>query len=179
MSKNDSPEFAFFYLLSLVALVMMAISTGTIVFQIINQAITDVVESYSGRYSDSAMKFAISALIIFAPIYYVTTGVIQKAIRRQELDKDSAVRRWLTYFILFAASVVMLGWLVAIINNFMEGELTSKFFLKALTAIIIAGTACSLYLYDIIRPKPGKSGQVIRMCFYISLLAVMSVCVSS
>ncbi len=36
MSNHNSAKYAFFYMLSLVALVFVALSTGMIIFQIIN-----------------------------------------------------------------------------------------------------------------------------------------------
>ena len=65
-------------MLSLVALVFMAVATGMIVFQIINKAIIDIINEYSGRYSSEALKFGISALIISAPIFYLTIRQINK-----------------------------------------------------------------------------------------------------
>ena len=58
MARNDAAKYAFFYVLSLVALVFMTVSVGIIVFQIINKEIIDLINQYSGRYSDEAMKFA-------------------------------------------------------------------------------------------------------------------------
>ena len=71
-SNNNGAKFAFFYLLSLVALIFMALSTGMIVFQIINKNLVDIINQYQGRFSDDALKFAISALIIPLPVIFQT-----------------------------------------------------------------------------------------------------------
>ena len=139
--NNNSAKFAFFYMLSLVALIFMSLSSGMIIFQIINKNIADVFMSgyrYKGNFSSDQLKFAISALLISAPIFYFSIKQIYKNLFSGALDKNSAIRKWLTYFILFISSVVMIGWLIAIVNSFLDGELTSKFILKALTAIFIA-----------------------------------------
>jgi hypothetical protein len=178
--KNNAAKYAFFYMLSLVALIFMSLSTGIIVFQIINKNIVDALQIYSGQYSSGALKFAISALIISAPIYYLAAREINKNLFSGKLEKDSGIRKWLTYFILLVSSLVMLGWLVAIIFNFLDGELTIKFILKALTAIVIAAAVFSYYFYDIKREiVVGVENKIIKEYFYGSLIIVIAALISA
>lgn len=178
--QKDSAKFAFFYMLALIALSFMSYSIGAIIFQIINKNIPDVLSTYSGVYSSGALKFAISALIVSAPIYYIAMWQIGKNLFKGLLDKDSGVRRWLTYFILLVSSVVMIGWLIGIIYNFLDGELTAKFILKALTSIVIAAAVFSYYLIDIKREKTKEAKSMInKIYFFISLLIAVVVLVSS
>ena len=179
-TNNNSAKFAFFYMLSLVALIFMAMSAGMIIFQIINKNIIDALEQFRGSYSPDQLKFAISALIISAPIFYITTRQIYKNLFSGALGKDSAVRKWLTYFVLFVSSVVMIGWLIATVNSFLDGELTAKFILKAITAIAIAASIFTFYLYDIKRDDvAGKKDKVIQIYFYGSLAVVIAVFAAS
>ena len=178
--NNNSAKFAFFYMLSLVALIFMALSAGIIVFQIINKNIIDALQTFRGRYSSDALKFAISAIIISAPIYYLTVAQINKNLFKGLLGKDSGVRKWLTYFILLVSSLVMLGWLIAVIYSFLDGELTAKFILKALTAIAISAAVFTYYLYDIKRDNVvGVKDKVVRAYFYGSLIVVIAVLISA
>ena len=178
--NNNAAKFAFFYMLSLVALIFMALNTGIIVFQIVNKSIADVIDQYSGRYSPSLLKVAMSSLIISTPIFYLTIRQIYKSLFSGALDKNSGVRKWLTYSILFISSVVMIGWLIGIVNSFFEGDLTIKFILKAITAIGIAAGVFTFYLYDIKREEVlGKKDKVIRGYFYGSLAVIVAVFTSS
>ena len=178
--QNNSAKFAFFYMLSLVALLFMSLSAGMIIFQIINKNIFDVLNPYQGRYSPEALKFAISALIISVPIFYITTKQIYKNLFIGALNKDSGIRKWLTYFIIFVTSVVMTGWLIVVVNNFLDGELTTKIILKAITAIFISASIFTFYLYDIKREEVvGKKDKVIKLYFYCSLVLVIAVFSSS
>ncbi|MBU4031063.1 hypothetical protein KJ756_02825 [Patescibacteria group bacterium] len=177
--QNNAAKYAFFYMLSLVALIFMSLTTGMIVFQIINKKIVDVIQS-RGQFSSDQLKFAISALIVSAPIFYITARQIFKNLFSGALDKDSQIRKWLTYFILLISSVVMTGWLIAVVNAFLDGELTLKFILKALTAIGIAAIVFTFYLYDIKRENVmGAKDNVIRAYFYGSLAIVIAVFASS
>jgi hypothetical protein len=167
-------------MLSLVALIFMALSSGMIIFQVINKYIIDILDQYNGMFSQETLKFAISALIISTPIYYLTAWQIQKSLFKGTLEKDSGVRRWLTYFILFVSSVVMIGWLIATINSFLDGELTTKFILKSLTAILISGVIFSFYLYEIKREEiVQKKDKVVRAYFVVTLFFVIACFVTS
>lgn len=171
---SNAAKFAFFYMLSLVALIFMSLSTGIIIFQIINKKIVDLAYNFPGMFDSGAMKFAISAIIIAAPIYYVTAWQINNNLQSGDLNKDSGIRKWLTYFILFASSVVMLGWLIATVYSFLDGELTTKFILKSLTAMSIAVIIFSYYFYDIKREKvEGVKDRVILIYFYGTLALVI------
>lgn len=169
-SGSQNAKFAFFYMLSLVALIFMAVATGTIIFQIINKKFIDVL-SYMGGFNEGAMKFAISAIIIAAPIYFITSWFINKNLTVGKLNKDSGVRKWLTYFILFVAAVVMISWLIATINSFLNGDLTAKFILKTLTAIFIAAAIFSYYLYDIRRAEIKPKDLTVIIYFSAHLLS--------
>ena len=178
MSKasHHPAKYAFFYMLSLVALVFMSIATGAIIFQIINKYIPDVLDEYSGSFDQGGLKFGISALIIAAPIFFYIMRLIQKSLFAGFLNKDSGIRRWLTYFILFVSSIVIISWLIAIINNFLDGELTLRFFLQALTALIIAVGIFSFYLYDVKREVvEGQKDKFVTAFAYGSLAVIVIV----
>ena len=178
-NTNNSAKFAFFYMLSLVALVFMSLATGMIIFQIINKKILDVLAMAPGGFSQDALKFAISAIIIATPIYFVMIWLINKNLLSGKLERESGIRKWLTYFILLVSAVVMIGWLIATINSFLNGELTVKFILKSLTAILIAALIFSYYLYDIRRADVSKNNNIIRMYFYGSIVLVAAALIAS
>ena len=178
--KNNSAKFAFFYMLSLVALLFMSLSAGMIIFQIINKYIIDIIDQYRGRFSSGQLKFAISAVLVSSPIYYFTARQIYKNLFAGELSKDSGIRKWLTYFTLLVATVTMIGWMIAVVNNLLEGELTTKIILKAITAIFISASIFTFYLYDIKREEvAGKKDIVIKIYFYVTLVLIIAVFVAS
>lgn len=167
--EKQNAKFAFFYLLSLVSLIFTALSAGMVIFQIINKKIVDELIYAPGGFTQEALKFAISAIIIAGPIYFVMMWLINKNLLSGKLEKESAVRKWLTYFILLIAAIVMIGWLIATMNSFLNGELTLKFILKALTAILISALIFSFYLYDMKRKDPAKNNNIIRAYYYGSM----------
>jgi len=177
--KNGNAKFTFLYLLSLIGLIFTALGVGMILFQIVNKNIADVIRDYSGQYSSSELNFGLSALVVAAPLYFFISYQIFKSLFLGDLGKDSAVRRWLTYFILLVSSTVMIGWFISIINSFLSGELTLKFILKSVIAIGIAALIFSFYLYDIRREETkGVKDKLIRAYFQGTLVLVAAVFVA-
>jgi len=171
-NMNNNAKYAFYYLLSLVALIFTAVSVGMIAFGIINRTVIDAL-NLGGSVSDT-LKFAISALIIATPIFFAAQHLINKGLRRGELTKDSGVRRWLTYFILLVSSVTILGVFINIINNFLSGELTLNSILKGLSIIIIAAVIFSFYFYDIKREDVSGRTLVMKIFFFGSLAVIVA-----
>jgi Domain of unknown function (DUF5671) len=170
-NMNNNAKYAFYYLLSLVALIFTAISVGMIAFGIINKTIADALTMRNGV-SDS-LKFAISALFIATPIFFTMQTLINKGLRSGELDKESGVRRWLTYFILLVSSVTILGVFIGVLNNFLAGEFTISFILKSLSMLIISAAVFSFYFYDIKRANVIDKSLVMRIFFIASLSIIV------
>jgi len=180
MTNNNPAKFAFFYLLSLISLISLAMATGSIIFQIINKYVVDVLNELRGTYSSSSLRFSISSIIISAPIFYYVSHLINKSLHSGELEKDSQIRKWLSYLILLISFIVMSGWFVGIIFNFLDGELTLKFILKAITAVAIAGTVFSYYFYDLKRKEVlGKKDRVVLIYSSVTALVVLVTLVSA
>lgn len=170
--EKQNAKFAFFYMLSLVTLIFTALATGMIIFQIINKTIADELMLAPGSFNQEALRFAISAIIIAAPIYFAMMRLINKNLLSGKMERESGVRKWLTYFILLVSAVVMIGWFIATIGSFLNGELTLKFILKSLTSILISALIFSFYLYDIRRENVSKNNRIIRVYFYGSTAIV-------
>lgn len=177
--EKQNAKFAFFYMLSLVALVFVSISTGIVIFQIINKLVVDDLSLAPGGFMQDALRFAISAIIIAAPIYFAMMWLINKSLLSGKLEKESGIRKWLTYFILLVSAVVMISYFIATINSFLNGELSLKFILKSITSILISALIFSFYLYDIRRADVSKNNNIIRAYFYGSIVIVLAALIVS
>lgn len=178
MSNHNNAKYAFYYLLSLAALFFMSLSVGMIVFSVIDKSIADVLVNYSENVN-GPLKFGISALLIAAPIFYLLSKLINSGLKKGDLDKESGIRRWLTYFILLISALILLGVFIGVINNFLSGELTSRFVLKALSVFLIAGVIFSYYLYEVKRDDFSSRNLVIKGFFFGSLVLVVAAFVSA
>ncbi len=80
------------------------------------------------------------------PIYLLVMRFILREVRMHPDKLESSVRRWLTYIALLIAAGIVIGDLITFLTHFLEGELTSSFVLKVLTAMVIAGGVFWYYL---------------------------------
>lgn len=167
MNDNQAgAKYAFYYLLSLVALIFIGISVGLIAFGIIDKSIIDpLANNYYGN-RDGGLRFAISALLIAGPIYYYSLFLINRGLKKNELKVDSQIRKWLTYFIILVSALIILGVFISIINNFLAGELSLKFFLQALSMLIISGLVFSYYFHDI-KTEDRDAAKKMRKIFLV------------
>jgi len=179
MTATNSPKFTFFYLLSLVGLIFTTISSGMILFQIINKFVPDPL--IPGMLVDmNALKFAISAILIAAPLYFVLSWLILKSLRNGELEADSAIRRWLHYFVMLVTAVVVFGWFVTTVLDFFNGDLSLKIGLKSLTAILLAGLVFSYYFFSIRTAESfEQKRKAVNIYFYGSIILVAALFVVS
>ncbi|MDD5527852.1 MAG: DUF5671 domain-containing protein [Patescibacteria group bacterium] len=172
--KSNAAKFVFLYLLHLVSLGFMTVSFGNVIFQIINKYIPDVVAPYMEN------KFAISALLVSIPIFFGVSYLLQKSLFSGELKKDSGIRRWLTYLILFVSFLIFFGWLIYFVNSFLNGEVSVKFILKTITVLAIAAAVFGFYFYDIRRPAvENVKDKVLKIFFIVSLSMVVIVFIAS
>jgi hypothetical protein len=105
------------------------------------------------------MRFAVSSLFIVFPLFIFVSWFLNKIYRKEEVVRESKIRKWLLYFTLFVASLVVVGDLVTVINNLLSGETTLRFILKALSVLVVAGFVFGYYLDDVRRDAPSKFGK--------------------
>ncbi len=175
-NNSDHAKHAFFYLIAFFALGFVATAIGQVIFQLINHTFVETTSSYPGDYIQSILRFAISALIISAPIYYLATRKINSDLAKGQLDPDSAIRKWLTYIAIFIAVAVAIGDLITTLNSFLSGEITLKFSLKAATIFAIVGSFGVYYFFDLKR-KNFTRDLTIRT-FGIGFLVVVFACLA-
>ena len=141
---------AFVYLVLFTLLYLSAWSLGALVFQFIDRGFPDPARAYTTRAVGlTAIRWFLAMLIIAFPGYLFLSWRTYRATMTETEKRKSRVRKWLTYLTLFLAAGVLLGDLITLVFNLLEGELTVRFLLKALTVGGIAGTVFGYYLWDL------------------------------
>ncbi len=165
MTQNDNAHLSpskprasaqdfFLHLLAMVTLYFSAISFLTIIFQIINTFIPDILaEGYSTSARLGKLRFGISSVIIVFPVYLGTMWYLARRYAIDPLRKNLGIRKWLIWFTLFVAVLIMIGDSVALVNNLLSGELKARFILKALSILFVTGAIFGYYLWDLRRQK--------------------------
>lgn len=141
---------AFVYLLLFTTLYISAFNLGRLLFQFIELAFpaaTDP-EGYELMAREN-IRWAVASLVIAFPVFLFMSRRVSQTASRDPIERDSGVRKWLTYLTLFIAAGVIIGDLIALVYSFLSGELTVRFLLKVLTIGLIAGAIFGYYLRDV------------------------------
>jgi hypothetical protein len=162
MENKNLPRDVFMYLLSIITLAMAAVNLGVLLFQFVNIAIPDPISSGYGYYVESyhsTMRWALATLVIVFPVYVWVARFLKKDLEQNPDKLESKIRKWFLYFTLFVASSVIIGDLVALVYNFLEGELTTRFFLKIASILFIAGSVFWYYIQQL-RNGPTRKASI-------------------
>jgi len=155
--RRNLPRDVFLHLFAIVTLYWSAVSFITLCWQYINYFLPDVL---SLRYNYQSyiwpIRFSVASLIIIFPLFILASFYLNKIYRKELFVRESKIRKWLIYFTLFVASLIIVGDLVTVIYNFLGGDVTAKFILKALSVLVVAGAVFGYYLDDVRRQEPSK-----------------------
>lgn len=153
---------------SFILLGIVASALGVLYFQIINYFFPDPLMSGYAYYRQaitSAVHYAIAALVIAFPLYVAAVRLWFRRYREDEGKEESKLTKWVTYLVLLVASITIVGDLITTLNTFLSGEITARFFLKALTIIVIAGMVFGFYYLE--RKKVQYGQDISRKTFQV------------
>ena len=148
MENNMAKHFVL-QLGSLITLYLSITFLVVLLFNIINLLFPDVTEGYWMLESASeSVRLAIAMLIVFFPTYLILTRRVNTLRRAEANSTYLGLTKWLMYLSLLVGGGIILGDLVAVIYSFLEGELTTRFLLKAGVLLAIVSAAFYYYLQD-------------------------------
>lgn len=139
---------AFRYLIVFGMLYVSGFYLGDLLFQFVNLAFPDHTEQNQLAGVYGSIRWATSALIVSFPIYLYLSYRIASDIAIDPSSRISAVRRWLTYLTLAIAASIIVGDLIFLLYSFLSGELSTRFFLKTVIVLCIAGAIFGYYLWS-------------------------------
>lgn len=145
--QKVNPKDVFLHLLATITLYISAGSFIALVFQYINLAFPDPLLTWEDP--QAAMRWPIAILIIIFPVYIFTMRFLNKDYERSPEKRSLQIRKWLVYLTLFVAALIMIGDLVTLVYNVLEGELTARFSLKVATVLATAGAIFWYYYTDV------------------------------
>lgn len=173
--KTTAKDF-FLYLASFAALYASAISLVSLLFTIINRAFPDSLNNYYFGYDpySAGMRMAIATLIIIFPVYLFLASYLNRYLRANPDRKDIPVRKWLTYLTIFITSITLVTDLIVLVNTFLGGEITSRFALKVLAVLLVAGSVLWYYLYDLKKSFAPEMPNRAKLLVSIASVAVIA-----
>jgi|AntRauTorckE6833_2_1112554.scaffolds.fasta_scaffold00294_22 hypothetical protein len=148
MEKHTAKHF-FLQLGSLICLYLTLGFFVALVFGFINLGFPDSIDNvWQIEQAASAIRLGFAMVLVFFPTYLVLTRLVNKNRRHAKDHGYLGLTKWLIYLSLLVSGLVLLGDLVAVIMNFLEGGMTLPFILKAATVFIVIGAAFTYYIQD-------------------------------
>ncbi len=161
---------------SLISLYLSVSFLITLLFGLINITHPDPTEgSWGIESAASAIRIGIAMVVVFFPTYLVLTRLVNKQRRTSSDSLYVGFTKWLIYLSLLVAGLALLVDLVVVIMTFLEGDMTQRFILKALTVLAIVGAAFHYYLLDAKGYWLKQEGKSIYYGIGMGLIAVVSV----
>lgn len=133
---------------SFILLGIVVSALGTLFFNVIDKFFPDPLLTYGQNMIADGVYYAIAALVVAFPLYYLVVRVWFKHFRDDESRVESRLTKWITYLVLLAASVTLVGDLIMTLFTLFRGEITIRFFLKAFTIFSIAGMVFGFYYLE-------------------------------
>lgn len=147
-SRTENARDAFLYLLAFVTLGIWTVALVWLAYILIDHALPSPLDyAYSEAYSfREGVAGQLASLIVAFPIFILVSRAIVRETRQRPESLDSGVRKWLTYIALVLTSLALLGDAVWFLQQFLLGDLTLRFVVKALVLFAIAGATLWYYL---------------------------------
>jgi len=172
---KSSPRDVFMYLLGTILLYFCAWSVINLLLEYMNVAFPDPLNPFYN--AGDSIRWALAFLIIMFPVYFWVSRFLHKDIVREPGKSDIKIRKWLLYFTLFVAALLIIGDLVALIYNFLQGEITVRFVLKVVFVLAVAAAVFWYYLYDL-RKVPGTFSRQAKVFVWSVIVALVAVVVA-
>jgi len=139
----------FLYALMFGTLILSSYQLGDLAFELINRAFPDPADRSDPQSTVQAIRWSLSTLIVTFPLFLYVTWIVSGDIRREPIRRASRIRRQLTFVTLFLSAVALTGDVIAVVYNFLGGELTTRLVLKVLVVAVIAGSIFAYYLLEL------------------------------
>lgn len=186
MSTQESPDQfkgkgamdAFLNLFSLITLGWMSIAIGIILFQIIDKFLSPGAVYNLSRFSQTGLKFGVASALIVTPIFLWIVGLLHKNYKKGLLNPQSGVYRWLTYLILLVTALNIIGRLIQLVFQLLDGDYTMASILKICVVLFIAGGIFGYYWYDLKRKDYSQRSKV-SLIFFALIAIIVSVSIIS
>ncbi|MBV8816842.1 MAG: hypothetical protein JO022_00720 [Acidobacteriaceae bacterium] len=164
--RGESARDGFLYLLAFITLSVWSSQLGSMLFQFIDHWFPDPVV-VPWRDVRLSVTWQMASIAVAFPIFAVVMRIILREAAHSPERLQSGVRRWLTYIALLLTASGVLCDLIAFLDRFLQGGLTTRFVLKVLTVLVICGAIFVYYLGSL---RWGRSDDELRQAKKRSLI---------
>lgn len=174
MIHSTTPRDVFAHLLAIAMLYVSVVGFLTLIFQYINIWLPDQLSYDSFENSSSLVRASTAALIVVWPVYVYLMRMLRQDEIAQPEKHDIRIRKWLFNFTMFVSAITIIVALIIVITNFLNGELSARFYLKSATVLFVAAAVFGYYRWELKRDVAVKSRIAISMAYGVSALFVVS-----
>ncbi len=154
-TNQASPKDVFLHLFSIVALYISAGAFVSLIFDYINIYLPDALNTYEAQAAYGSIRFAIASLVVVFPAYIYSSLLLERGYVANPAMREIKTRKWLIYFTLFLAAVIIAGDVVSLVYSLLNGDLTTRFALKAVTVFLVSGAVFGHY-----SPRAGGAPRI-------------------
>ena len=150
---------------SFILLGIIVSALGSLFFEIINRYFPDTVVNagLGSVVSSDAVHYSMAALFVGTPLYFFAIRLWFRRFREDDARAESRLTKWVTYLVLLIAAVTIVGDFIAILYTFLQGEISVRFFLKAIVIFGISGMVFGFYFLE--RKKIQYKHDISRQVF--------------
>ncbi len=171
---KTTPKDFFLWLGAMIALYVSSVSLILLSHTYIEVWLPDAAVVYGDPYSDP-MRFAIASLIVMFPLFIWFLRILHQDIRSNPEKKELWVRRWLVMLTVFIAGLVMAIDIIILINTYLQGDLSARFALKALSVLAVLSGVFWYFLEELRGTWERKQGLSTSIGVAAALLVLVAV----
>ena len=156
--RIEAAKDAFLYLLAFITLGIWTVQLGALFFAVIDRTFPNpALDLPNTTWMTISMANELASIIVAFPLFLLVTASIVRAVQRQPERLESSARKWLTYIALVITASVMIGDVVTFLAYFLRGDLDTRFVLKVITVLVIAGLVFGYYLDSLRRERVSSN----------------------
>lgn len=161
----------FLYLGIAISLIVSITNFLQVIFAAVDRKFVDILQATA--YVDSTasdVRFAIASLVVMFPIYVALSWYVSRDIAKFLYKQDIFIRKVMIYCTLFITVLTLIGTLVSVIYNYLGGDLSVSFGLKAVSVFVVALALFAYYYYSLRRDYSKTTSVPTVIAVFVSLL---------
>lgn len=173
---STGPREAFLHLLLFSSLATWMIALGSLLFDLIN--IWFPLPGEQPMNNLGSLRIGVASVIVAFPLFGFVLRRIRRDIAANPARGMDPIRRWLSYMALFAAALILLGDGIGVIISFLNGDLTTRFLLKAVVVASLAG-GVFWWLQQSLHERPEPPGGRRVLWYGLCVIVIATIATSA
>jgi len=153
---RSTPKDVFMHLFNIVTFYLSVVGFIVLFVNYVNELFPDTLNYYFTAIANG-VRWSSSILFVAVPAYLLTSWLLARDLHKEPKKREMKLRKWLIYFTLFISAITIVVDLMIFVYNFLDGELTVRFFLKVLVVLLVAGAVFGYYIWELKRSNAKTS----------------------